>query len=238
MTIIRTVHENNFTIIANGCLQDDSLSAEALGILCYLLGRPNDWTVRPTQLAERFGCGRERIDRILKELISASYIVKTRYRDPKTQSWGSVEYTVYQMPQKPHPGNPSVASEATSGKPTAENPRMGFQEVLNTDLPSTDKQKEDGAPAPLKDLFPDRIIPPSEEKSYFDRSKEILGPKGSGLAAKLLKSQGKVIAKARAIIETSSTKSDAAAYIGAIIRGPERSEMGAAAQPGYGDEWW
>jgi hypothetical protein len=90
----------------------------------------------------------------------------------------------------------------------------------------------------LKDLFPPRIIPPSEEKSYFDRSKEILGPKGNGLAAKLLKSQNRVIAKARAVIETSSTKSDAAAYIGAVIRGGDRSDMGAQQSPGYGDDWW
>lgn len=97
---------------------------------------------------------------------------------------------------------------------------------------------QDGASAPIVNLFPKSDSPPSEEKSYYDRSKEILGPKGNGLAAKLLKSQSRVIAKARAVIETASTKSDPAAYIGAVIRGSDRSEMGAAQEPGYGDTWF
>jgi len=100
------------------------------------------------------------------------------------------------------------------------------------------ERKKDGAKAPIVDLFPKPDAPPSEEKSYYDRSKEILGPKGNGLAAKLLRSQKKIIAKARAIVETSSTKSDPAAYIGAVIRGASsQDEMGEGGQPGYGDDW-
>lgn len=100
-----------------------------------------------------------------------------------------------------------------------------------------DKEKKDGAAAPVVNLFPKESSPPSEEKSYYDRSKEILGPKGNGLAAKLLKAQGRVIAKARAVLETASTKSDPAAYLGAVIRGADRSDMGAQMAPGYGDDW-
>lgn len=100
------------------------------------------------------------------------------------------------------------------------------------------ERKKDGASAPIVDLFPKPTAPPSEEKSYFDRSKEILGPKGNGLAAKLLKSKNKVISQARAALESAADKSDPAAYIGRIIRSPiERDEMGAAMHPGYGDDW-
>ncbi len=129
MTIIRTIHENNFTIIANGCLQDDTLSAEALGVLCYLLGRPDNWTVRPTQLAARFDCGREKIDRILKELIEKNYIVKTQTRNPATKTWNPIEYTVYQVP---------MGGKAVNGLAVAEKPSTALAEVLNTDIPRTD----------------------------------------------------------------------------------------------------
>ncbi len=112
-----------------------------------------------------------------------------------------------------------------------------IRRTLATDLRGSEgiggERNQDGAKAPIVDLFPKPHAPPSEEKSYFDRSKEILGPKGNGLAAKLLKAQGKVIAKARAIVETSSTKSDPSAYIGAVIRDatdPERTGV-------YGDDW-
>ena len=54
----------------------------------------------------------------------------------------------------------------------------------------TMEEKKDGADTPLE-LFKDK---PSEEKQYFDRSKEVLGPKGNGLAAKLLKSKKRVLA--------------------------------------------
>jgi hypothetical protein len=130
MTIIRTIHEKNFTIIANGCLQDDSLSAEALGVLCYLLGRPDNWTVRPTQLADRFDCGREKIDRIIKELVTTGYVIKTQTRDPVNKTWNPIEYTVYQIPKE--------VPNAVDGKAIAENPLLGSAEVLNTDITSTD----------------------------------------------------------------------------------------------------
>src|SRR5882724_6886291 len=79
-------------------------------------------------------------------------------------------------------------------------------------------EKKDGATAPIINLFPKPEAPASQEKSYFDRSVEILGPKGRGLAAKLLQSKKKVIAEARAAIEVASTKSDPAEYIGGVIR--------------------
>ncbi len=73
------------------------------------------------------------------------------------------------------------------------------------------------------------------DRPHFDRSVEILGPKGRGLAAKLLKSKNKVISKARSALESSADKSDPASYLSAIMR--PRDEMGAEMQPGYGDDW-
>jgi hypothetical protein len=143
MSIVRTVHERDFTVIANGCLRDDSLSAESLGVLCYLLGKPNDWTVRPTELAKRFGSGRDRIDRILKELIAAGYIVKAKTRDPLTGLWRAVEYIVFQMPKCPPPENTEVVTGPPTGNPSTDNPPPDNREVLNTDfLTNTESTKE------------------------------------------------------------------------------------------------
>jgi hypothetical protein len=94
----------------------------------------------------------------------------------------------------------------------------------------TREEKKDGADAPIIDLF---LKPASEEKSYYDRSKEILGPKGNSLAAKLLKAKGKVISQARAALEQSASKSNPSEYIGAVIRGAEERGQ----QGGWGDDW-
>lgn len=96
-------------------------------------------------------------------------------------------------------------------------------------------EKKDGASAPIVNLFPKPNAPPSEEKSYYDRAKEILGPKGNGLAAKLLHHKKRVIAEARAIVELASTKSDPTAYIGAVIRSKPGADLPATWV--YGDDF-
>lgn len=66
----------------------------------------------------------------------------------------------------------------------------------------------DGAPAPCE----------TPEKRYFRRAKEVLGAKGNGIAAKLLKSKDGILHEAMAAVEMSAGKGDPAAYLGAIIR--------------------
>lgn len=146
MSIHRYTRTSDFTIIGNDCLRDDELTAEALGVLCYLRGKPHDWKVMPTELAGRFKCGRDRIQRILKELICHGYIKKIRRRDPATQEWQAVEFVVFDTRSEPLPENTVVASEPLTENPAMENPAMenpapAFPTVLNTDLPNTDSTK-------------------------------------------------------------------------------------------------
>lgn len=149
MSVLRRVHTNNFTIIGNACLCDESLSAEALGVICYLIGRPNNWTLRQGQLSERFRCGADRIQRILKELIEAGYIRKARARDPKTQVWQAVEYIVLDTKDEPLPENTEVALCVTD-EPPVENPSLDFPGLLRTEDTKTDSKKEPRKPKRAK----------------------------------------------------------------------------------------
>lgn len=74
------------------------------------------------------------------------------------------------------------------------------------DAPEERREEKNGADAP------------SDEKQLFDRGVAILGPKGRGLIAKLLKSKGS-IPLARSALELAATKSDATEYICRIIAG-------------------
>lgn len=77
---------------------DDRLSAESLGVLCYLMSRPLDWIGEPRDLEQRFGCGRDRMHRIINELVDVGYLEKVRGRDPISQTWMQVEYLVNSAP--------------------------------------------------------------------------------------------------------------------------------------------
>lgn len=72
--------------------------------------------------------------------------------------------------------------------------------------------KEDAAPAAL-----------DPEVDLFRRGREVLGKQAGGLISKLLAAKQKSIPQARAAIEQASTKSDPREYIGAVIRGQQKS---------------
>lgn len=142
MSVVRRVHSGNFTIISNALLCDRSLKADAVGVICYLVSKPDNWTLRPGELADRFDCGSDRIQRIMKELIEAGYIRKVRQRDPKTQSWQAVEYIVLDTKDEPLPENTHVAPPHCEEKPPVENPSLAFPVLQRTEDNKTDSKKE------------------------------------------------------------------------------------------------
>lgn len=140
MSILRRVHTANFTIVGNAMLNDVALSAEALGMICYLLGKPHNWVLRPGELADRFDCGDDRTRRIIKELIDAGYIRKVRARDPATQQWGPVEYIVMDTKAEPLPENTDVAPDQPENPPL-ENPPLAFTPPTKNIDKKTDSKK-------------------------------------------------------------------------------------------------
>lgn len=75
MSIIRVERKSQpYTMIANATLQDTSISLEARGLLTYLLSKPDSWAVVVTWLQNEMGVGREKLNRIIRELENAGYI--------------------------------------------------------------------------------------------------------------------------------------------------------------------
>ena len=82
MSIIRVERMSQpYTMIANATLQDTSISLEARGLLTYLLSKPDTWTVVVTWLQTEMNVGREKLNRIIKELENAGYIETRIVRD-------------------------------------------------------------------------------------------------------------------------------------------------------------
>lgn len=132
-TIIRGIHDkdNPYYVASRKTAQDDHLSYEALGLLTYLLSKPDNWRVQIDDLI-RPGCGRDKVYRIIAELKQTGYLTRVKKQNAKGQ-WTWEPYKLYEAPQlaagsesSPFPENPYTV------EPDTEKPEISTQ--------STDKQ--------------------------------------------------------------------------------------------------
>lgn len=179
MTIIKIAHRDTpYVTIRRETVQDETLSWEARGMLAYLLSKPLDWTVRPSQLQQC--CGRDKVYGILRELSEHGYVTRTDKRDANGRVL-EVEYVVYEVaenplpfPEKPYTVNPNTenhplqikeitkereytspngASATNESQETPDNETSSTLEVVSPlestpTKPSTRKQKNTVAAAP------------------------------------------------------------------------------------------
>ena len=132
--IIRRKHTGNFAVIPNATANDRRVSADALGLLVYLLTKPSEWVVNMAQLRQRFAMGRDRLYNLMSELETCGYVVRTQGRNDDSRRFCQVEYVVHDCPvdtqkAEPLPENPeaekphekaasvfAVSGSAVSGK--------------------------------------------------------------------------------------------------------------------------
>lgn len=135
MSIIRNKRINNFTTIQNSLINDQRLGWHDLGMLVYLLSKPDTWKVRVDVLVKERNLGKNAVYEILKRLREYGYAKLVKFAD------GSTEWYIYDSPNPenpdqenrdqadPNPENPDQAN------PDQENPDQGFRDVLvNTDF--------------------------------------------------------------------------------------------------------
>ena len=131
MSIIRAKREHNYTVISNKVYDKNQLSWQAMGMLGYLLTKPDDWLVIVSELVNvtketAKPTGKEGVYNILKELRDKGFIVVQKNSD------GSTNYTVYDEPL-PNQGKPN------QGKPNQAEPTL-----LNTDIQQVLSSNKDG----------------------------------------------------------------------------------------------
>ena len=136
MSIIRAKREHNYTVISNKVYDKNQLSWQAMGMLGYLLTKPDDWLVIVSELVNvtketAKPTGKEGVYNILKELRDKGFIVVQKNSD------GSTNYTVYDEPL-PNQGKPNQA-EPNQGKPNQAEPTL-----LNTDIQQVLSSNKDG----------------------------------------------------------------------------------------------
>jgi hypothetical protein len=84
MATIRVARRTRFTTIDRETVNDGGLSFRALGLLTWLLDKPDGWTVNAARIAAGEGReGREAIRSTLRELEAAGYLRRERGQDDR-----------------------------------------------------------------------------------------------------------------------------------------------------------
>jgi len=96
-TIFRIEKVDNYTSIHRYSAEDKRLSWEARGVLIFLLVKPDDWQVCLAHLINSSPAGRDKVRRIIKELMAHNYIVVNKTRGEMGQ-FSAPEYVVYELP--------------------------------------------------------------------------------------------------------------------------------------------
>lgn len=126
--------QNPYFMMRRDTAQDETISYEARGMLAYLLSKPGDWELRRGDLMRAGSCGRDRVIRILKELVERGYAQRLGQRRDDDHKFVGVDYAIY---EKPCTENPSP------GKPYTENPLQQSNESDKKQSPQTKGNGED-----------------------------------------------------------------------------------------------
>lgn len=139
--------DNNFTIVRNAVARDQRLSYRARGVLLAILSRPDNWNTTSENLAREATEGRDAIRTALRELEANGYIERNRLRKQDgTYVWEAV---VYDVPQKPAPGNPPMDNQA-SGNQATEN-QSSLKELVRKNEKKKDLSSD--VPADVAEVF-------------------------------------------------------------------------------------
>ena len=133
MAIIRSNRQTNYTVIDNRVFADHQLSFAAMGLLGYLLSKPDNWQVSVNQLigtteGTEKQSKRDAVLKMLDELKAKGFV------QMKRKAEGGVDYIVFDSPQSqngeiPLRENPTVGNSHNGEIPLRENPAV----LINTE---------------------------------------------------------------------------------------------------------
>lgn len=76
MPIIKGKFQTQYVQVSNKTAQDNNLSFEARGLLVFMLSLPEDWVIHKSWLIDQTKAGRDKIQRMINELVKYGYLVK------------------------------------------------------------------------------------------------------------------------------------------------------------------
>lgn len=156
MTITRAPRpESNFYILDKRISEDMRLSWGARGLLIFLLGKPDSWSVSINHLRDETKgsskpTGRDGVYGLLEELITAGYVIRSQER-AQSGGFSKNAYMVHEspLPDLPYPANPYPA------KPTLVS--IDTKQELNKIKTSSPKRLSDDTFELFWRLYPKKV---------------------------------------------------------------------------------
>ena len=139
MSIIRRETTRNFTIIKNEIVNNQSLTMEAMGLLTFMLSKPDGWEFRQDHLCNHFNVGRDRMRSVMKTLSDAGYVRREKENDPIT---GYIK-TLTIVTDEPIIDR-QAENQSTVHRPTGFPPHGEPTPIVNTDCSKTELSKTIG----------------------------------------------------------------------------------------------
>lgn len=155
-TVRRAAHSPYFNC-AREMAQDESISLEAVGLMAYLLSKPDDWEVELHDIERRGKFKRDVRRRLFAELEAAGYFERIRFRDEVKKTW-DYNLIVHETPipedqrtgiskrksnEKPQVVLPSTANPPAANPPTAQPSAAKAAIIENTEVQNRDLQERE-----------------------------------------------------------------------------------------------
>jgi len=139
----RLKHQSKpYTLTLNKVLQDFT-HIDALSVWCYLQSLPENWVISPKHLQKHFGVGEEKIYNILRKLICANLLLRTR----QLCANGTYSHTIYTVLNGENFVNiqkdiKKPAKKVTVAHPHLTIPHLTIPDVANRGTTNTNKNKK------------------------------------------------------------------------------------------------
>lgn len=158
---IRTGPRKGFVVLYRSAAQDARLSLEARGLLVMMASLPDNWSYSETGLASKAGCGRQKVNRILRELIDAGYLLREQ-RHGEHGKFASCTYVLQEEAPYGKTKKEPLYEKPSTAQPSTVKPSTGNQALNNKE----EKNKEINTP-----LTPQRGAR-TERKSKYDLAED------------------------------------------------------------------
>ena len=158
---IRTGPRKGFVVLYRSAAQDARLSLEARGLLVMMASLPDNWSYSETGLASKAGCGRQKVNRILRELIDAGYLLREQ-RHGEHGKFASCTYVLQEEAPAGKTKKEPLYEKPSTAQPSTVKPSTGNHALNN----KAEKNKEINTP-----LTPQRGAR-TERKSKYDLAED------------------------------------------------------------------
>lgn len=132
--------KREYAVVPNAAMRDDDLSIEARGMLALLMTYSDEWIFQRNHLMQVACVGRDRFQRIMRELIDAGYVSREAMREIDGRVSGST-WVINDAPDR-EPENPAVGDTEGLNNRQPGLPTAGFSGPIRRTTLKEDQNKE------------------------------------------------------------------------------------------------